>query len=284
MNRLHAELQRLYLPLAPLADIDDEVADASEQPPSELLDAHGRSRALVLEVQAPVDWVSFSALWRGVQADLGLPAPAIAVSGHDALQLWFSLAQPVGVAAARAFLHGLRRRYLADVPTLQVRLWPAVEASAQGGATHTALVPARQADEGQWSAFVAPDLAPVFTETPWLDMPPGDEGQASLLRGLESLSPLAWAAALEQLGAMGQAPAVEAAEAATMRLLPGGADRELVADAPTPASRSQEAPSHGPGAGVSDPRQFLLEVMRDERVALPLRIEAAKALLPHRGG
>ena len=35
-----------------------------------------------------------------------------------------------------------------------------------------------------------------------------------------------------------------------------------------------------PIAAARGPRKFLLDVMNDERVALPLRIEAAKALLP----
>ena len=36
-------------------------------------------------------------------------------------------------------------------------------------------------------------------------------------------------------------------------------------------------------ASRDDPRRFLIEVMNDERVALALRIEAAKALLPYGG-
>ncbi|MCK7495438.1 MAG: hypothetical protein MZW92_33550 [Comamonadaceae bacterium] len=38
----------------------------------------------------------------GVQNDLGLPPPAVAVSGGDALLLWFSLQQPADAARARA--------------------------------------------------------------------------------------------------------------------------------------------------------------------------------------
>ena len=37
-----------------------------------------------------------------VQADLALPAPAIAVTGSDGVQLWFSLVQPVQPGQAQA--------------------------------------------------------------------------------------------------------------------------------------------------------------------------------------
>ena len=53
---------------------------------------------MVLELTGPADWDVLSAVWRGVQADLELPAPAIAVSGTDGLQLWFSLEAPVPAA------------------------------------------------------------------------------------------------------------------------------------------------------------------------------------------
>src|SRR5687767_1704576 len=89
MNRLQAELQRLYLQPA--------------------------GRALLLEVAGPASWEALSRVWQGVQADLELPAPAIAVPGTGSHQLWFSLREPVPEARAIAFLGGLRRRYLGGV-------------------------------------------------------------------------------------------------------------------------------------------------------------------------
>ena len=67
----------------------------------------GTVRAMVLELVRPADWTLLSTLWRGVQTDLELPAPAIAVSGIDAYRLWFSLAEPASAAQARAFLEAL---------------------------------------------------------------------------------------------------------------------------------------------------------------------------------
>jgi hypothetical protein len=230
MNRLDSELSRLYLLEA-----------------SVLLGPDRRSRALVLALHAPADWSRLGQVWSGVQQDLDLPAPAIAVSGGDALQLWFSLEQAVDIEPAQAFLQGLQRRYLADLPTQRVTLLPAIGEDGSGP-RHAALVPAAQGASGNWSAFVAPDLAPVFADTPWLDMPPGEEGQADLLKRLVSIKPGAFATALAQL-------------------------------APEPAT----APAAAAPAALpveDDPRRFLLQVMNDASAPLALRIEAAKALLP----
>lgn len=202
MNRLQAELCRLYVPQPHAA------ADAA-WPPS-LIGPGGEVRALVLELKRPPSWEALAAVWQGVQADLGLPAPAIAVSGTDALQLWFSLAQPVGVDRAHAFLDRLRLRYLPEVEPRRVRLLPdAADSSAPPGLRHAALVPAPQAGSGQWSAFLAPDLAPVFADTPWLDTAPNEEGQASLLRSLSPWQPQDFDAAwhrLAPLPPLGTAP------------------------------------------------------------------------------
>ena len=220
MTRLQSELERLYLAA-----------------PASPFDAQGRVRALVLEAVLPTSWDRLSVVWQGVQAELELPAPAIAVSGTDGVQLWFSLQAPVAPAQGHAFLDALRRRWLADLAPARVRL-------LAGNAAH---VPALRAED-QWSAYVAPDLAAVFADTPWLDVEPGEDGQAALLQGLRSIGPAAFAEALERL----RMPAQDAP-----------------APAPAPATSTQ----------ADEPRAFLLRVMNDDSVDLALRIEAAKALL-----
>jgi len=252
MNRLQFELHRLYL-TAPAGPAGEAIA-------SGLLGAHGMVRAMVLELCGPADWESLSRVWRGVQADLGWPAPAIAVSGTDGLQLWFSLVAPVPMRQAAACLDALRARYLPEVASRRVRMLPAVDADNPAHGIHARLVPAEQAEAGHWSAFVAPDLAAVFADAPWLDIPPGEEGQASLLRGLDSIAGTAFEAASAVL-----APSIPA---------PGAAP-EPVRDGDGPSQVRPAAPPAG-----RDPRTFLLQVMNDESVALSLRIEAAKALLP----
>lgn len=171
MNRLQTELQRLY-----------------HSPEA------GRARALVLELARPASWASLAPVWRGVQADLELPAPAIAVSGSDGYQLWFSLAEPAPADQAIALLEALRKRYLGDIAQDRIGL------NARG-----VVAPPIERTPGRWSAFVAPDLPALFEDEPWLDLPPGADAQADLLSRLASIKPGALKRAWELL-APGEAP------------------------------------------------------------------------------
>ena len=190
MSRLPIEFRRLFLAAGP-------ACAGGAIPTPDLVDADGRVRALVIELARPSEWQPLAEVWMGVQTELGLPAPAIAVNGDDGMQLWFSVAAPLDVARAQAFLNGLRLRYLAAVKPDRVGLMAdadsalaacATALSGSAGASHEA--------NGRWPAFVAPDLAPIFAETPWLDLPPGDEGQARLLAGVHGIKPALFDAAL----------------------------------------------------------------------------------------
>lgn len=256
MNRLHAELHRLYLLQTPQG-LHTETGQAG------LIDAGGRVRAMGLELARPADWKTLSPLWRGVQTDLELPAPAIAVNGLDGYQLWFSLAEPVPVAHAQAFLAALCTRYLESIAAERLAMLPALDTQASRQGLDGALPPALRAPSGHWSAFVLPDLAAVFADGPWLDLPPNPEAQADLLSRIESIRPAAFQRALERLGPVTR-PATHGAAAAP-------------ADGTTPR-QTADAALAGPAL---EPRQFLLAVMNDPCVELPLRLEAAKALLPY---
>ncbi len=255
MNRLQQELRRLYLP-QPTAGRD---ADAGE---TSLIDAGGQVRALVLELARPADWHAVSKVWNGVQADLGLPAPAVAVSGTDGYQLWFSLLEPVPAPQAWAFLDALRVHYLGDVEAERVTLMPAPASASLPHARHAANVPAPRGASGHWSAFVAPDLAAMFADEPWLGVPPNEDGQSRLLSRLESIQPAGLQQALARLRSAAQPPRPEPAAAT-----PPAAGFGL--------PRSDKARS----AANLDAKDFLLGVMNDDTLALRLRIEAAKALL-----
>ena len=76
MDRLHRELHRLYAP---------RLRGEPDARPGllKLVAADGRLRAIVLEVARPADWDLLAAVWKGVQTELELPAPAIAVNGQD---------------------------------------------------------------------------------------------------------------------------------------------------------------------------------------------------------
>ncbi|HET8868936.1 MAG TPA: hypothetical protein VFM48_00690 [Aquabacterium sp.] len=226
MSRLTTEWQRLFQ-LSP----DDAT----------LMSPDGLCRVLVIELVGPDAWPACSTIWERVQTELGWPAPAIAVNGHHGYQLWFSLQQPAPCAHAHAWVNRLAAWAQMRIAPDAVRVFPA--SSEPTGQTPEWLqtIPRQQGSSDQWSAFVTRDLAPVFQETPWLDIPPSPDGQADLLASLQSV---------EALAPLAQAP-VE-----------------------SPASTT---PAHSP----LSPRQFLLQVMHDPSAPLALRIEAAKALLPH---
>jgi hypothetical protein len=117
-------------------------------------------------------------------------------------------------------------------------------------------VPAHQAASGGWSAFVAPDLAAIFEDTPWLDLPPGVDAQASLLMAGRSLTPAQWRAGLATL-----------------------AGPAALAEPQQTSAASTSAPPPAPNAAATLARDFLLQVMQDEAAPLAQRIEAARALL-----
>lgn len=242
MNRLQTELQRLYLP-----------CDITAGEPK-LLGKDGGVRALVLAMGGPADWEALAPLWRGVQADLEWPAPAIAVNGRDAFELWFSLAEPLPRAEATRLLAYLQRRYLRGVRSERVRVWPGADMAAQAPSC-----PPFAARPERWAAFVAPDLPAVFGDDPALDFEPGTDAQAELLSRLRAIS------------------SAELRKAQTALL----AKEPLMAASSAPAIMVQEA--NGAVTSVTsssqDPRAFLLAVMNDAAVPLALRIDAAKGLL-----
>ena len=217
-------------------------------------------------------WVSL--VWAALQADAGLPAPAIAVDGEAGWCLLVAL--PAGRSAdeARSVLRhlitaALRQADVAvsstDADAWTFVCWPADLAPDQ--ATWPP-VP-RQTGPDRWSAFVAPDLVPVFADTPWLDCAPGEEGQAALLSRLQPVALSTWERCL-------------AAAQAEAGLLPGHA-APAEADRPqggatvaAPTHTHTDTHSHTP---ADDARAFLLKVMNDPQVDLGHRIEAARALL-----
>ena len=244
MSKLSLQLHRLYA-------ADPSLAPAE---PGELalVDAHGLVRAMVLQWGAPADWPRVSAVWQQVQSDLDLPAPAIAVNGEDAYQLWFSLQDPVPAEEATAFLAALRQRHAPGHAQQATLRWMPATDMDMACAPAPIRVPAQQTQTEQWSAIVAPDLAPMFADTPWLDLPPSADGQAELLSHLGSITPKAFQAALLRLRAEPSATS-----------------------APEPDARGT-----GSAGACTDPHQFLLAVMNDDSLAWALRIDAAKALLP----
>ncbi|NDG41238.1 MAG: hypothetical protein EBY28_18140 [Betaproteobacteria bacterium] len=218
MNRLPSELHRLYAAQAPGPDTAPEAL--------RLIDGSGQVRAMVLSLARPADWPALAKVWQGVQVDLDLPAPAIAVSGTDAYQLWFSLAQPLPAAQALVFLESLRLRYLGDIKPQRVGLMPSRDGASLPQWLHAS-------------------------------------SQSSLLARLSSIPRADFELALQRLNpAQASAPDTPAPAVPDAVVSPMG----------------QRKAAAGPWL---DPKSFLLEVMNNDAVELRLRIEAAKALLPH---
>jgi hypothetical protein len=237
MNPLESELRRLYL-----------LGDGPANKPC-LMTTAGNVRAMVLELSKPADWNGLSTVWQRVQSELELPAPAIAVSGKDGYQLWFSLAEPLHASKAIAFLESLRQRYLSSIAPERISVMPTAT-------EHAELVPTLQATTGQWSAFVAPDLAAIFSDSPGLDVCPSPESQAKILARLECIKPKEFEAALNQFAAADQM-------------------------APNEATPSLAGVATGSRHANLDAKHFLSDVMNDKSIEMHLRIEAAKALLPY---
>lgn len=263
MNRLRSELHRLFSSLPSKAD------EANSQPVG-LATPHQQVRALVLEVCRPADWQALSKVWKGVQIDLALPAPAIVVNGVDGYQLWFSFTEPVPMTQALAFLGHLRERYLGDMAPERVRTLLAPDESGispeAGRMDHAGLVPAQQKETENWSAFVSADLASIFADDPWLDRSPGADAQADLLCRIQSTSLAEFHLAFNQV------------KPAQVRKTPSSMNPLLkpVADCSAPLGSGGQ-----PLGDELSPQRFLLQVMNDSSVELHLRIDAAKALLPY---
>lgn len=245
MTSLQLELQRLY-------GLQDDAGTGLGPDDSDQVEFQGLARAMVLELARPADWAALSAVWGGIQADLGLPAPAIAINGSDGYQLWLSLMEPVPAPKAGAFLDALRRHYLGDIAPGRVAMLPALDAASATLPLHARPVPALQADSGLWSAFVASDLVPMFADEPGLDMPPNPDGQAQLLEPLKNITPAEFELALQRLSS-----------------------------AAVPATPGRASSPKAQVAASLDPKRFLLDVMNNDSLDLVLRIEAAKALLPY---
>ena len=269
MNQLITELQRLYF-------LDDQRSTpggegrltaktlaqslAGESPVElDLVGADGRVRALVVEFARANDWQHAARLYQAVQDELGWPAPALSIEGHQGYAIWFSLAQAIPLAQAGAFLAALRTAYLADLPAQRLGLHPAAETPAQ-----IRLVPGRHPASGKWSAFIDPTLGGMFIDESWLEMAPNQDKQAELLAALKSIS----AAEFQQALSVLQRPPVAD---------PASTDAVL---APPGAVATRRRSSLNVDSDYRDPQSFLLAVMNDESASTRHRIAAARALLP----
>ena len=267
MNKLITELQRLYFldnqrwngEGALTAEIVATGVAGERSVAFDLVGADGRVRALVVEFEKAAAWQHAARLYQAVQDELGWPAPALSISGHQGYALWFSLADALPVAKAAAFLAALRNSYLADLPANRLGLRPAVDTIAR-----VTLTPGRHPASGSWAAFIDPSLGGMFIDEPWLEMAPNQDKQAELLTALKSISVAEFQAALSALHSASP-------------IKPAPIDAEPASPGVVAARRRS---SLNVGSDYRDPQTFLLAVMNDSSASARRRIAAAKALLP----
>lgn len=215
MQKIIEEYARLYIPLGTLSpDVLKQHLLGQTHQAISLVDGNGLTRALVIPFRKMADgdeaqhWGLLCGVANALQTQLGLPAPAVSISGVDGYCLWISLETPTPSALVQQFLDLLRRAHFPhmgldpDVVTAPVELPPCLNQAS-----------------GKWAAFIHPDLGASFADETGLDMAPPLAGQAALLSGLQSVSQAQFMRAMELLGPS-QAAAPLVGEPAPERVLP----------------------------------------------------------------
>jgi hypothetical protein len=191
MHKLISELRRLYL----LNDqrYDDESLERHLRGEAtlaiDLANGSGTTRALVIDFPKAGDeqhWTRLCDVANALQTELGLPAPAVSVSGGDSYGLWLSLASPIPVARASQFLALLHKAYFEDEEIDLSR-------------TVVEVPPCLHRATGLWAAFINPGMGASFAEELGLDMQPPSAAQAAFLEGLQSIGDAEFAKALDLL-------------------------------------------------------------------------------------
>lgn len=197
MERLEAELTRLYLPL------EGEQVRGIVIPFRKA--AGGEAR----------HWDDLCAVANALQADYDFPAPAVSVAASGGYLLWLSLEETVPVEQAREFVRLLGLAH------------PDMTLSADQVGMPIALPPHLDASTGTWSAFIHPGMGASFADESGLDMQPPAAGQLGFVEGLERIAPDRFRAALAALRqAHATVPAPAPAPAAAPAAAAGPAPRQ----------------------------------------------------------
>lgn len=167
----------------------------------DLVSDAGQTRALVIDFDGVAErsgaqqWAMLCTVANGLQAQLGLPAPAVSISGRKGYGLWLSLETPIPLAQAWQFLRLLHQAYFPDIEK--------TICDAGGNTTSRCIAelpPFLDRVSGKWAAFINPGMGASFAEDPGLEMAPPWGAQAAFLAGLHSISSKQFEQALSQLG------------------------------------------------------------------------------------
>jgi len=223
MDKLIAQLTRLYL--APEAVTREVLAQhllGKTTLAIKLTTADGLTRALAIPFRkmafAPEGqhWIRLCEVANALQAELGLPAPAVSIDGASTFYLWLSLEKPVPTSRAQDFLAALRQKYFPDT-----------ELAPDAAAAPVYLPPCLNPRTGKWAAFIHPGMGASFADESGLEMTPPAAGQVAFLEGLDSIGAAQFEAAFGKLqpaqGAVAVLPAaVPVAQATSVALAPAG--------------------------------------------------------------
>lgn len=243
---------------------------------SDVSDANGvtATRTLCLTLKRASDWPYLASLLEGLQTELEIPLPAVAVVPEDeggGFQCWFSLAEPVACTAGAAFLRYLGTHFLSTLPPERWTGWPqALPVVDESG--ELPLPPQYDAASGKWSAFIDPRLGGMFADEPGLEFPPSAARQAEVLLAVRSVAVKDW----QRICLRMQETVQEGSVAVETAVTP-------LSGAVSPPSSATDASALmlGVGSGFADPRSFLLAVMNDVTATAALRMQAAEVLLPY---
>ena len=171
-----------------------------------VINAEGLCRVLMLDFDgtqhghAARDWRLLRTITGHIVHELGLPLPAVSVSGRKGFGLWWSLAEPVPVGQAQSFLRLFRRAYLSEVPGDELDLRPDTDKPTKAAQAVAKLPPCLHRGSGKWAGFLpAARLEEEEAPRPWLEARPESETQANILASVELLSISAFLRALDAL-------------------------------------------------------------------------------------
>ncbi|HEU4373850.1 MAG TPA: hypothetical protein VFS02_10190 [Telluria sp.] len=195
MQKLISELTRLYLPADTLPpEVWQQRLSGQSTGAVHLVTADGRARAMAIAFDKQPDseeakhWSILCLVANALQEQLGLPAPAVSISGAHGYCLWLSFDAPVPTVLLEQFLELLRKAY-----------FPAMDLRPAATSPLPDLPPCLHPATGKWAAFINAGLGASFADESGLDVAPPFAGQAALLENVKSISAPQFAHAMTML-------------------------------------------------------------------------------------
>lgn len=195
MQKLISELTRLYLPAGSLSPgLWEQHFLGQSGSGVGLVAPDGRTRAMAIPFDKLADseeaqhWNQLCQVANALQVQLGLPAPAVSISGANGFRLWLSFVESVPTARVEEFLELIRGAY-----------FPGIEMGPEAAIANAELPPCLHRSTGKWAAFINPGLGASFADESGLEMAPPFAGQAALLENLKSITEVQFTHAMNTL-------------------------------------------------------------------------------------